>query len=108
MKRVFAVMLVVAQFVVGVMAFSGVASAAETKMVGVINNIDISGNDAKTATVTLKDTKTDQSVDIVIEDDLTLEKLKDHRIVDGDEIRCRYEVKDGKNVSTYFRKTAGC
>jgi hypothetical protein len=108
MKHVFAVMLVVAQFVVGVMAFSGVASAAETKMVGVINNIDISGNDAKTATVTLKDTKTDQSVDIVIEDDLTLEKLKDHRIVDGDEIRCRYEVKDGKNVSTYFRKTAGC
>jgi hypothetical protein len=108
MKRVFAVMLVVAQFVVGVVALSGVASAAENKLVGVITNIDIGGNDAKTATVTLKDTKSDQSVDIVIEDDLTLDKLKDHRIVDGDEIRCKYEVKDGKNVSTYFRKTAGC
>lgn len=108
MKRVFAVLLVVAQFVVGVVALSGVASAAENKLVGVITNIDIGGKDAKTATVTLKDTKSDQSVDIVIEDDLTLDKLKDHRIVDGDEIRCKYEVKDGKNVSTYFRKTAGC
>lgn len=108
MKRVFAVMLVVAQVVVGVIALSGVASAAENKLVGVITNIDIGGKDAKTATVTLKDTKSDQSVDIVIEDDLTLDKLKDHRIVDGDEIRCKYEVKDGKNVSTYFRKTAGC
>lgn len=108
MKRVFAVLLVVAQFVVGVVALSGVASAAENKLVGVITHIDIGGKDAKTATVTLKDTKSDQSVDIVIEDDLTLDKLKDHRIVDGDEIRCKYEVKDGKNVSTYFRKTAGC
>jgi hypothetical protein len=101
-------MLVVARVVVVLLALGGVASAGETKMVGVITQIDITGKDAKTATVTLKDTKSDQSVDIVIEDDLTLDKLKDHRIVDGDEIRCKYEVKDGKNVSTYFRKTAGC
>lgn len=108
MKQAAAVMLVVAHMVIGVLALGGVAAAAETKMVGVITKIDVAGKDAKTATVTLKDTKTDQSVDITIEDGLTLDKLEDHRIVDGDEIRCKYEVKDGKNVSTYFRKTAGC
>lgn len=108
MKKLAALMLVIARLFVAVVALSGVATAEETKMVGVITQIDLAGKDAKTATVTLKDTKTEQSVDITIEDDLTLDKLKDHRITDGDEIRCKYEVKDGKNVSTYFRKTAGC
>ena len=108
MKKVLAAMLVVARMLVAVVALSGVASAEETKMVGVITKIDLAGQDAKTATVTLKDNKTEQPIDITINDDLTLDKLKDHRINDGDEIRCKYEVKDGKNVSTYFRKTAGC
>ena len=108
MKKAVAALFVVAQLVVGLLAISSVARADEIKMVGVITKIDISGKDAKTATATLKDTKTDKLVDITINDDLTLDKFKDHRIVEGDEIRCKYEVKDGKNVSTYFRKTAGC
>ena len=108
MKKAVAALFVVLQLAVCVLAVSGVARADETKMVGVITKIDISGKDAKTATATLKDTKTDKLVDITVNDDLTLEKFKDHRIVEGDEIRCKYEVKDGKNVSTYFRKTAGC
>lgn len=108
MKKAFAVMLTLAQTFVVVLALSGVARADETKLVGVITQIDLAGQDAKVAAVTLKDVKTDEEVVITIEDDLTLDKLKDHRIVDGDEIRCKYEVKDGKNVSTYFRKTAGC
>ena len=86
----------------------GIAAAAELKMVGVVTKIELADKDAKTATVTLKDNKTEQSVVIVINDELTLDKLKDHRIVEGDEIRCKYEIVDGKNVSTYFRKTAGC
>jgi hypothetical protein len=102
MKKLFAVAVVVA------LALGGVASADEMKLVGVIAQIDLAGKDAKAATVTLKDPKTDQSVVITIEDDLTLDKLKDHRIVEGDEIRCKYEAKDGKNLSSYFRKTAGC
>jgi predicted amino acid-binding ACT domain protein len=101
-------MLVVARVALGILAVSQVASAEEMKMVGVITKIDIAGKDAKTATATLKDTKTEQEVDIIVNDDLTLDKLKDHRIQEDDEIRCKYEVKDGKNVSTYFRKTAGC
>jgi hypothetical protein len=108
MKKAVAALFVVLQLAVCVLAVSGVARADEIKMVGVITKIDISGKDAKTATATLKDTKTDKLVDITVNDDLTLEKFKDHRIVEGDEIRCKYEVKDGKNVSNYFRKTAGC
>jgi ethanolamine utilization protein EutP (predicted NTPase) len=81
---------------------------AEEKMVGVITKIELSGQDATIATVTLKDNKTEELVVIVINDELTLDKLKDHRIVEDDEIRCKYEIEDGKNVSTYFRKTAGC
>jgi hypothetical protein len=108
MKKALAALFVVAQLVVGLLAISSIARADETKMVGVITKIEISGKDARTATATLKDTKTDQLVEITVNDDLTLDKFKDHRIVEGDEIRCKYEVKDGKNVSTYFRKTAGC
>jgi len=81
---------------------------AEEKMVGVITRIELSGPDATTATATLKDNKTEELVVITINDELTLDKLKDHRIQEGDEIRCKYDVEDGKNVSSYFRKTAGC
>lgn len=87
---------------------SSYAQAGETKMVGVITKIELSGQDATTATATLKDNKTEELVAIVVNDELTLDKFKDHRIVVGDEIRCKYEKVDGKNVSTYFRKTAGC
>ncbi len=105
-RRAAALTLVVVAL--GVLLVGGVARAEEVKMVGVITKIDCAGKDAKTATATLKDNKTDQLIDITVNDDLTLDKFKDHRIVEGDEIRCKYEVKDGKNVSTYFRKTAGC
>jgi hypothetical protein len=108
MKRVISVMVLVALVALGVVSFSKVASADEIKMVGVITKMDIAGKDAKTATATLKDNKSGELVVITVNDDLTLDKFKDHRIVEGDEIRCKYEVKDGKNVCTYFRKTAGC
>jgi len=100
--------MVVARVALGVLVFGGVASAESTKLVGVITQIQLAGKDAKSATATLKETKSDRTIDITIDDELTLDKLKDHRIVEGDEIRCKYDVKDGKNVSTYFRKTAGC
>lgn len=108
MKKAVSVALAVTLIALAVVFFSRVAHADETKMIGVITKIDIAGKDAKTATVVLKDNKTEQPVTIIVNDDLTLDKFKDHRIVEGDEIRCKYETKDGKNVSTYFRKTAGC
>ena len=108
MKRLVSVLVLVTVVALGVFTLSREASAEEIKMVGVITKIDIAGKDAKTATVTLKDNKSGESVVIVVNDDLTLDKFKDHRIVEGDEIRCKYEPADGKNISKLFRKTAGC
>ncbi|MGE5246986.1 MAG: hypothetical protein ACM3L8_01460 [Verrucomicrobiota bacterium] len=107
MKRS-AIVLLLFAVVAAALCVPGAASADEVKMVGVITKIDISGPDAKTATVTLKDNKTGEPVTVIVNDDLTLDKFKDHRIVVGDEIRLKYEVQDGKNISKYFRKTAGC
>ena len=45
---------------------------------------------------------------MVVTDELTIDKMKDKRIVEGDEIRCKYEKEDGKNTSKLFKKTAGC
>jgi hypothetical protein len=108
MKKLLTVTALLAVMMVGIFAVSGVAHADEVKFIGVITLIQISGKDAVTATATLKDNKTEELIVITINDELTLDKFKDHRIVEGDEIRCKYEVKDGKNVTTYFRKTAGC
>jgi hypothetical protein len=108
MKNALALVAVLAIVAASVLGFSRSAQAEEIKMVGVITRIEISGKDAKTATATLKDNKTEKLVPITVNDELTLDKFKDHRIVEGDEIRCKYEVIDGKNVSKFFRKTAGC
>lgn len=108
MKRLVSVLVLVTVVALGLFSLSRDASAEEIKMVGVITKIEIAGKDAKTATVTLKDNKSGDLVVIVVNDDLTLDKFKDHRIVEGDEIRCKYEPTDGKNISKLFRKTAGC
>lgn len=93
---------------IAVCAIAPRALAAEGKLVGVVTKITMAGADATTATVMLEDSKTKETAEIVINDEMTLDKLKDHRISEGDEIRCKYHDVDGKHVSTYFRKTAGC
>jgi hypothetical protein len=107
MKRVVSVLVVVAVLALGLFSFNSIANADEIKMVGVITKLEVA-KDGKSATTTLKDNKTGKPVVIVVTDDLTLDKFKDHRIVEGDEIRCKYESVDGKNQSKFFRKTAGC
>ena len=88
------------------LAFAGSAAAEEGKMVGPITKITLAA-DGKSATAILKDAKAGTPVTITITDDLTLDKFKDKRIVEGDEIRARFE-KDGKNTAKSFKKTAGC
>lgn len=88
------------------LAFAGTAAAEEGKMVGPITKITMAAG-GKSATAILKDTKAGTLVTITITDDLTLDKFKDKRIVEGDEIRARFE-KDGKNTAKSFKKTAGC
>lgn len=108
MKKLISALMVVTFVFMGIAAFSTTAQADEVKLVGTISKIEMTGKDAKSANVTLIDNKTEQPVTVEVTDGLTLEKFVDNRIVVGDEIRCKYETKDGKNVSILFRKTAGC
>ncbi len=86
--------------------FTANAFAEEGKMVGPVTKITLAP-DGKSATAILKDAKSGAPTTLTITDDLTLDKFKDKRIVEGDEIRARWE-KDGKNTSKSFKKTAGC
>lgn len=104
MKRLSLLMIVA---LVSIALFSTAPLAAEKKTIAVITKIELAA-DGASATVKLKDAKTDEEIKVLVTDDLTLDKFKDHRIVDGDEIRLKYDDADGKNLSTYFRKTAGC
>lgn len=88
-------------------AIAPAATAGTVNMVGVITKIQLAP-DGKSATATLTDNKTSASVVIRITDDLTLDKFKDKRIVEGDEIRTKYDDAGGANVSKTFKKTAGC
>jgi len=85
----------------------GAAFAEELKMIGTVSKIEMAA-DKKSAIVILKDVKSGADVTIVVNDELTLDKFNDKRIVDGDEIRCKYDNESGKNISMLFRKTAGC
>lgn len=86
---------------------AGMARAEEQKMIGVVAKVEVAA-DGKSAAATVTDNKTGEDVKVLVTDDLTLEKFKDKRIVEGDEVRVKFEVKDGAKMSTYFRKTAGC
>jgi hypothetical protein len=107
MKRLFSVIVLLGVLAVSSLTLVASASAEDVKMVGTISGIKMA-DDGKSATAVLKDTKTGESVPIEITDELTLDKFKDKRIVEGDEIRCKFEKRDGKNSSKIFRKTAGC
>ena len=99
--------MVVAVMLVASLSVVRSASAEEVKMTGTISKIEMAA-DGKSAVAILKDNKTEASVPITISDDLTLDKLKDKRIVEGDEIRTKFEKEGDKNSSKMFKKTAGC
>lgn len=82
------------------------ASAEDRTVVGPVTRIELAG-DGKSAQATLKDAKSGEDVTIKVTDELTLDKFKDKRIVEGDEIRARFD-KDQQNSSRSFKKTAGC
>lgn len=84
---------------------SPIASADDVKMVGVVTKIKMAA-DGKSAQATLKDVKSGEPVTINITDDETLDKFKDKRIQDGDEIRAKFDSNGNKSKS--FKKTAGC
>lgn len=106
MKTKFSTLLIAAVLGLSGATFTANAFAEEGKMVGPVTKIKLAP-DGKSATAILKDAKTGESATLTVTDDLTLDKFKDKRIVEGDEIRARWE-KDGKNTSKSFKKTAGC
>lgn len=107
MKKLVPVVLLLAMFSVSELTAGKTAFAEEAKMVGSITRIEMS-SDSTSAVVTLKDSKTGEDVLVVVADEQTLDKFKDKRIVDGDEIRSKFDKLDGKNIAKMFKKTAGC
>ena len=107
MRKLLSNLMLSAAIMVSAASFSTPAVADDVKMVGVITKIKLAA-DGKSAVATLKDNKSGDSVTINITDDLTLDKFKDKRIVEGDEIRAKYDNAGGKNESKSFKKTAGC
>jgi hypothetical protein len=106
MKTKLSTLIAVAVLGLSSASFSVNAFAEEGKMVGPVSKITLAAG-GKSATAVLKDAKTGEAVTLTITDDLTLDKFKDKRIQEGDEIRARFD-KDGKNTSKSFKKTAGC
>lgn len=107
MRKTFTQLFVSIALAAAALTASPIASADDVKMVGVITKIKMAG-DGKSAQAILKDGKSGEAVTINITDDLTLDKFKDKRIVEGDEIRAKYDNAGGKNESKSFKKTAGC
>ena len=81
---------------------------ADDKVLGPVVKIDMAGKDATVAVATIKDSSSGQVVAVTVVDQVTLDKFKDRRISVGDEVKCKYEKKDGKNVATFFKKAGGC
>ena len=87
------------------LTISPLASADDVKMVGVITKLKVAA-DGKSAQATLKDAKSGELITINISDDETLDKFKDKRIQEGDEIRAKYDSNGNKSKS--FKRTSGC
>lgn len=107
MNKIVSAIILVALMTVSTLMSVKTASAEDMKMVGTASKIVMSA-DQKSATVTLTDTKSGENVIVIVSDELTLDKFKDKRIVEGDEIRCKYDKQGDKNSAKIFKKTAGC
>lgn len=108
MKKTLSIFLMIAVMALSVLSLVQTASADDVKTVtGALTKIELAA-DGKSATAILKDNKSGDSVTVVVADELTLDKIKDKRIVEGDEIRCKYTTQGDKNIAKIFKKTAGC
>lgn len=107
MKKILMILMVMALMIFSTLTVVRTASADEIKMTGTITKIELAA-DGKSAIAVIKDGKSDTSVAITVVDELTLDKFKDKRIVEGDEIRTKYEKSGDTNTSKMFKKTAGC
>ncbi|MHB8058629.1 MAG: hypothetical protein ACYDHC_12135 [Desulfuromonadaceae bacterium] len=86
-----------------VSAWSTLAFAGESKMIGTIQAIKMQGNAAE---VTIKDRKSEAIIVLQVRDNSNLEKVKDRKISVGDELRIRFD--NTTNIISKLQKTAGC
>lgn len=107
MKKALSVVMVVVVMLFASLSVVRTASAEEVKMTGVITKIELAA-DGNSAIAVIKDNKTEESVTVTVTDEQTLEKFKDKRILEGDEVRTKFEKEGDKNTSKMFKKTAGC
>ncbi len=80
----------------------GAVHADEISLRGTVKNIDLGSGTIIVMTYEGKD------VPIGVEDEETLQKFKDGRIRVDDDVKIKYITKGAKNLSTYFKRTAGC
>ena len=81
------------------------AQAGEIKLIGTVEHIKMTDKNAKQADLVIKD-KGGKIHKVILSDTQNLDKIKDHRISEGDTVRIKYD-EDSKKI-TYLRKTAGC
>lgn len=107
MKKLLSMSVVVVMTLFCIGLFSVNAQAETVKIVGTVASFKIS-DDQKTVTAVVKDNKTEKNVTIVISDETTVAKFKEHVIKNGDEIRSTFEKSGDVNKAKVFKKTAGC
>jgi Cu/Ag efflux protein CusF len=78
------------------------SAAAEERLNGTVKSIDLTTN---TVVVTSYE---GADVALIVEDELTLNKLKTGKIRVDDDVKVKYDKVNGRNIPTYFRKPAGC
>lgn len=99
MKKLVSVIAAVAML--SIASFSFAAS-----MKGPISKI--SKNPDGTYAVTVQDSISGKAVELQVSDELTVGKLDSKKMVVDDDVKVKFDEKDGKNLSTKMLKSAGC
>lgn len=94
-----------AALAVATLLFVGNTALAAETFLGTVEKITPVG--AAAAKVLLK-SEEGKTLEVVVDDAITLEKFKDKRIKPGDEVKTRYVDEEGKKHATYFKKAGGC
>lgn len=107
MKKLLSVSIVAVMALFFIGLFSVNAQAETVKIVGTVSSFKMS-DDQKSVTAVVKDNKTEKNITIVITDETTVAKFKEHVIKNGDEVRSTFEKSGDVNKARVFKKTAGC
>jgi hypothetical protein len=97
-----------AALILGLALLAPAVARADEKFLGNVTKIEMAGGQAATSAVATLKSDEGKTVDLFVDDKITLDKFKDRRISPGDQIKAKYTVEGGKNHATYFKKPGGC